>query len=618
MGFSLTGLDWLLFGGFLALVVAVGMFQGRNERDSESYFLAGRGLSWWLIGISLIAANISTEQYVGMTSSAAGPLGLAIASYCWIASFGLVIVAFTFLPAFLRAGVYTVPEFLEYRYHPFARAVMALSTVVIYATVTIAAVTYSGALTMETLFKDRVILGLPISVTTGGWFIGLIAALYVASGGLKACAWADLLQGTALIAGGLIVVWLAFDKLGATPVPELTACGSVAQDLTDSASGFTKFMALNQDKLHMILSKDNPDLPWTALVVGLWIPTFYYWGLNQFIVQRTLGSKSLAAGQKGVVMAGALELILPLCVVVPGIIAFNLFSSDMALAAAQDPKIVAANAEVLRLYEQVQEDATSRTVFEMDAGWIKANQSKALAIGAHNRVVLAAAEQDKTEIETKSLHGYKYDTTFALLIRKLVPPGLRGFILAAVLGAVISSLAAMLNSASTIFTMDIYRKYLAKAAPQAQLVWVGRGAVVLFMVVGCIISPLLAHPKFGGIFRYIQEFQGYISPGILAVFVFGLFVRRAPASSGVIGLVVNPVFYGVLSICAPDIAFLDRMALSFSGVIIVMSLITMIRPSPQPVVMPVNEAIDLTPSRGAQVAGAIVVAAALALYIVFW
>ena len=243
MDFSLTELDWLLFGGFLVLVVAVGMFKGRNERDSESYFLAGRGLSWWLIGISLIAANISTEQYVGMTGSAAGPVGLAIASYCWIASLGLVIVAFTFLPAFLRAGVYTVPEFLEHRYHPFARAVMALSTVVIYAMVTIAAVTYSGALTMETLFKDRVILGLPIDVSTGGWIIGLIAALYVAFGGLKACAWADLLQGTALIAAGLMIAWLAFDKLGATPLAELTASGPVAPDLTDNASGVTKFLA---------------------------------------------------------------------------------------------------------------------------------------------------------------------------------------------------------------------------------------------------------------------------------------------------------------------------------------------------------------------------------------
>lgn len=618
MDFSLTGIDWLFFAGFLVLVVTVGTLQGRNERDSTSYFLAGRGLSWWLIGISLIAANISTEQYVGMTGSAAGPLGLAIASYCWIASFGLVIVAFVFLPAFLRTGVYTIPEFLEHRYHPFARAVMALSTVVIYALVTIAAVTYSGALTMATLFEGRTILSMPINVTTGGWIIGLIAALYVAAGGLKACAWADLLQGTALIAGGLIIVWLAFDKLGATPLAELTACGPVSPDLADDASGVAKFLALNQSKLHMILPRDNPDLPWTALVVGLWIPNFYYWGLNQFIVQRTLGSKSLAAGQKGVVMAGALELILPLCVVVPGIIAFNLFSADMTRAAAQDPKIVTANAAVLQWYEQVRGDIESQTVFAMDAGWIKANPDKAVEIDSHNRAVLAAAGQNEGVIVTKTLLGYKYDTAFALLIRKLIPPGVRGFILAAILGAVISSLAAMLNSASTIFTMDIYRKYIAKAPSQSALVWVGRGAVVVFMVIGCIVSPLLGHPKFGGVFRFIQEFQGYISPGILAVFVFGLIVRRAPAASGVVGLIVNPVFYGVLSACAPGIAFLDRMAISFAGVIVVMSLVTLTKPLAQPVVMPVNETIDLTPSRGAQVAGVLVAIVAVTLYLVFW
>jgi SSS family solute:Na+ symporter len=269
-------LDIVVFVGFIVAVVSLGIYKSRHEEDSEGYFLAGRGLKWWLIGFSLIAANISTEQFVGMSGQAADYVGLAIASYEWMAAVTLVVVAFFFLPAFLRTGIYTIPEFLRYRYNETSRSIMAGFTMIIYVGVTIAAVVYSGALTIDTLFKGQEILGVPINVTTGGWIIGIIAAAYVTSGGLKACAWADLLQGSALIVGGAVIMWLAFSALGRAPVESL-ASTMPAGNLADNASGLTKFFALNSDKLHMKLPRTDQILPWTALVVGLWIPNFYYW-----------------------------------------------------------------------------------------------------------------------------------------------------------------------------------------------------------------------------------------------------------------------------------------------------------------------------------------------------
>lgn len=617
MDYAFSTLDVVVFVAFLALVLFVGMWQGRGERDSESYFLAGRGLTWWLIGISLIAANISSEQFVGMIGSAASPVGLAIASYAWIASIGLVIVAFTFLPAFLRSGIYTIPEFLEYRYHPMARALMAISMVGMYVLVTLSAVTYSGGLTMETLFAGKMLFGHPINLNMTCWIIGIIAAAYVTTGGLKACAWADLLQGTALIVGGLLIAWLAFDRLGSTPVAALLPGSAVVPaDLADSASGVEKFFALNGDKLHLVLPRGNPDLPWTALALGLWIPNLYYWGLNQYIVQRTLGSKSLAAGQRGLVMAGAIHIFSPLFIVIPGLIAFNLFSADMADGAARDPQVARANAAILEQFERARTMPESLLVVHMDGGWINRNPEKAAEVAAHNERVLSAAPEGMP-LESSALTGYKYDSAFPLLIRKLVPPGVRGFILAAILGAIISSLAAMLNSASSIFTMDLYRKYFSKNASERHLVWAGRVAVIVFTLMGCWLAPKLGDPRFGGIFKFMQEFQGYISPGILAAFVIGLAMPKAPPAAGIAALLGGPVMYGALKLFAPGIPFLDRMGIAFVGVVTLMLLITWRWPLAVPLKMPRNPNMDMRSSRVAQWGGAAVIAAILTIYIVF-
>ena len=261
MEFTLTFIDLLIFFAFLAIVITLGIWKGRKENDSKDYFLAGRALPWWLIGISLITANISTEQFVGMNGSAAGPTGLAIASYCWIASISLVIVAFTFLPAFLKTGVSTVPEFLEYRYHPFARSVMAIVTVFVYVFVNISAVTYSGAIVLTTLFQGKSFCGIPINLENACWILGVISCTYVVVGGLKACAWADLLQGGALIAGGLMITGLAFYTLGEAPILSLTSTVAGADSLPESSSAMTRFFTLNENKLHMFLPSNDMVLP---------------------------------------------------------------------------------------------------------------------------------------------------------------------------------------------------------------------------------------------------------------------------------------------------------------------------------------------------------------------
>jgi len=631
---ALNPLDIVIFLGFVAAVIATGVLKSRHERTSEDYFLAGRGLSWWLIGFSLIAANISTEQFIGMSGSAAKWLGLAIASYEWMAAITLVVVAFFFLPRFLKAGIYTIPEFLEYRYNATARSLMALFMVVIYVFVTFAAVVYSGAIVVKTLFGGQHLFGIEITVTTASWAIGIIAAIYVTCGGLKACAWADLLQGSALILGGAIVLVLAMKALGNATVETIPELANIGAD----AGTWEKFRMLNEHKLHMVLERSDPEIPWTALVLGLWIPNFYYWGLNQYITQRTLGSKSVAEGQKGVVFAAALKLIIPFIIVFPGIIAFNLYKSDMKTEAVDN------NAQILAKFEQVRTaPAAGKVAFRFDRQFptmyketaeamvkfnaalvgaqppavdsmFKANEGLLKQIAENNKLL---PPEERIEVQ-RTVMGYKFDSAFALLIKKLVPIGLRGFMLAAIMGAVMSSLASMLNSASTIFTMDLYRKYFRKDASQSNLVTVGRICVGVFAVIGCCIAPLLDNPKFGGVFKYIQEFQGYISPGILAVFVFGFIVKKAPPITGVVGLLLNPIMYFILARAFPGMAFLDRMAFSFFCVLAVMGVITLIKPLREPVQFQVKTDINLQSSNIAKVFGLVVVIVTIGLYIFFW
>lgn len=652
-------LDMVLFFVAVVGVIAFGIWQGNKETAGEAesggaagYFLAGRGLTWWLVGFSLIAANISTEQFVGMSGQAADWLGMAIASYEWMAAVTLVVVAFVFLPKLLRCGIYTIPEFLEYRYGVVSRTVMAISTLVILVGVPTASVIYSGAKVVSVFFAGQQVLGLDLgSITVGCWIIGLSAAAYVFVGGLKACAWTDLIWGAALIVGGAVVMWLALSAMKNADPQELMATkvanSSATLEDIEKANGWDRFILLNDGKdgeavavegenmsggkLHMIRPKSDPAIPWTALILGLWIPNFFYWGLNQYIVQRTLGSKSLAEGQKGIVFAAALKLIIPFVVVIPGILCFNLYSKDLRAEAMKKNNVILASIEKADETGKLKVHPVTGNFAKVDPeNTIKVIEHNARVLGEKvdiagatpekltqvNTDLLAMAATKKVAVGTK-LIGYDYDAAFPLLLRKLLQPGITWFVLAAIFGAVVSSLASMLNSASTIATIDIFQKIKPNSS-QDQLVGMGKFFTVLFVLISCLIAPNLGNPAFGGIFTFIQEFQGFISPGVLMVFLFGFLVPRAPRFLGWLGILVNVVLYAYLYLFQSGIPFLNRMAICFGVVFAVMSIITLVKPMEKPVVMPTTDLIALESSKIAKIWAVGVVIATIALYIVFW
>jgi SSS family solute:Na+ symporter len=676
--------DIVVFVVFVVSVISLGMLKSRNEQSGEDYFLAGRGLKWWLIGFSLIAANISTEQFVGMSGNAASHVGLAIASYEWMAAITLVVVAFCFLPYFLKAGIYTMPEFLEYRYNQWARLIMAVATLGIYMLL-LGAVTYSGALTITSLAGQ---MGYVVALKWGALAIGAIAGAYVFAGGLKACAWADLIQGSALIIGGAIIMFFAFDKLGdatqAAHVVDIDTGAVAIKTLTQGTGSMERFWELNKIRMNMFLPKTDSILPWTALLLGLWIPNFYYWGLNQYITQRTLGSASLAEGQKGIVFSAFMKLLIPFVIVIPGIIAFNLFFGNMQQDAVSDNAPVISqyamanpDTELVDVVQAPSEEAITAwpinrfmiavypddvsmkaakgknpfvlpitqssydaltvseyTIFTSeDKAWQTTFPALAEELAVYNAQAAAVAKAAGVPVAKAKFIAYKYDTALAQLLGNVLPQGvgLTGFVLAALLGAVVSSLAAMLNAASTIFTMDIFKKYLSPQASQKSIVTLGRISVAVFSVVAILLAPKLGDPKISNsIFTIIQEGQGFISPGILAVFVFGLLVHKAPPMAGVLGLLTNMAVYGglkVVSLNADLMAkplmstlignFLNRMAITFGACLLVMLVITLIKPLKQPVEFKLNTTIELHTSKGAMIAGILVVAATLVLYFLF-
>jgi len=682
---SFNWLDITVFVGFVVAVISIGLFKSRHEKTSEDYFLAGRGLKWWLIGFSLIAANISSEQLVGMSGNAASHIGLAIASYEWMAAITLVVVAFAFLPYFLRAGIYTMPEFLEYRYNATARTIMAVLTLFIYMLL-LGAVTYSGALTIETMAGK---MGYDVPILTGALIIGIIAMVYVTAGGLKACAWADLIQGSALIVGSAVVMIFAFVKLGGS-TEELAFVADVKtgavdfKTFTPDIGAMDRFWELNKVRMNMFLPKDDKTLPWTALMLGLWIPNFYYWGLNQYITQRTLASSSLAEGQKGIVFSAFMKILIPFVVVIPGIIAFNLFAKDMqnqsvgdnaaviamyaqanpetnlvevaqapseeAIAGWQEGKFMIAvyaddeamkavtttNPFVLPLkqadYDTI--EIAEYTVFDSDdKAWKTVFGPLAAELEVYNGSVKEAAKTAGVNVTTEKFIAYKYDTALGQLLSSVLPQrtGLVGFVLAALLGAIVSSLAAMLNAASTIFTMDIFKKHISPDAGQKSMVFLGRICVVVFSAIAIFLAPKLGDPKISNsIFTIIQAGQGFLSPGILAVFAFGLLVRKAPPVAGVVGLVLNVVAYSFLWYLStvPSIManatmevvignFLNRMAICFGLCLVAMTIITIVKPLPQPVEFHTKTDLNLTSSGGAKLAGIVVIIIVLALYVLF-
>ncbi len=651
----MNSIEIILFIVAVVGVIALGIWKSRDEAGAETnasdYFLAGRGLTWWLVGFSLIAANISTEQFVGMSGSSANWLGMAIASYEWIAAVTLVIVAFWFLPRFLKAGLYTIPEFLEYRFDAVARFTMAIPAIVTLVFVATSSVIFSGAKFISEYYNTVPVLN---NLTAMCWLIAIFAAVYVFVGGLKACAWTDLIWGAALILGGIVVLAFAMSALSDRPAEDLiqtkVANSSATVADLERAGAWERLMLLNDGKngeavarngdnlsggkMHMVRPKEDSDIPWTALLIGLWIPNLFYWGLNQYIVQRTLGSKSLAEGQKGIVFAAFLKLIIPFVVVIPGILAFNLFSGDLQKGAQSSNQTIIekggqsavykVNTEFVKL-----EPALAATVFAANAKAAGGQVDLPADATAEQIAAQINAFASKAGNSAGDLKGYDYDAAFPVLVRNLIKPHplISWFVLAALCGAVISSLASMLNSASTIAAIDLYSKATG-VTDSTKLVFVGRMFVVIFVILAALIAPQLSN--FASIFSYIQEFQGFISSGILGVFIFGFFSPRTPRWFGMIGIVTNIVSYGALKWVfgpmivekgwwyAKEMAFLDRMAICFTLVMLIGAIVTILKPLAKPVILPVNDQIELTTSSGAKVVGFVVVVLTIALYAVFW
>ena len=691
--------DVVVFFLFLAAVIFVAFGVSRNSgHDSESYFLAGRGLKWWLIGFSLIAANISAEQFVGMSGQGSDYIGLAIASYEWIAAISLVLVAFFFLPRFLKSGIYTIPQYLETRYNRSARTVMSIFMMIMLVAVNITVVTYAGAKAYAVFFQGMQVGGFELNLKFFCWLIGIFAALYIFAGGLKACAWADLLQGSALIVAGCVVLYFTVKKLGAAD-PVLLASSVAPQgsaehtDLVQqlSCGAWERFSILNEPKLRMNLPSWDLVIPVTALIIGIWIPNLYYWGLNQYIIQRTLGSKSLGEGQKGLVFAAFMKLLIPFIVIFPGMIAFNLFHDEMNQSALRDSK-----AEIDRFRALKDEPDASYPLFQFNRSYAEYAPDQAYEMLEYDAVALDIDLQEVidevhregmeksdeyllTLIEIKkrapenatfgekeaTISGYDTDAAFPLLMSRVVPTGgFKGFMLAALLGAIISSVAAMLNAASTIFTMDIYDEYILPKKIEGQtrqkkLVAIGRLAVVVFVLIGCIVAPIWADPKYRGVFTAIQEFQGYISPGIFAAFVVGFWMKKVPNYYGVIALVGCPILYYLLARFVPELDFLNRMAVVFGVLILIALILNMVAPRKVAFVQPMPEfptdaelksqidealaasdlsdeqrreleysrehrmtaekwATFLKDSKGAKVFGVIVVIVTICLYAIYW
>ncbi len=480
---ELTLLDIVAFVGFISFVVCFSMWVSRKEESADDYFLAGRKLTWWLIGISLIASNISTEHFVGMAGRGY-ELGMAIASYEWSAAVAMVLVAIFFLPKFLRSGITTIPEYLEHRYSASARALMASYMMIAYVFVAIAAVLYAGALNLAVLFD--------IDMKVGVWMIGIIAGIYTVWGGLKAVVWADLFNGIGLLLGGVLVTTLGFFVLG---------------DGEGFVAGVATFFNDAGDKLSVVKPFNHGEMPWVAVFIGgLWLPQIFYWGLNQFITQRALGAKSVAEGQKGVLFAACIKLFIPFIIVFPGIMAWQ-------LAARGD-------------------------------------------IGAITEA----------------------DAAYPFMIKQILPTGLRGLMFACLFGAVMSSLDSMLNSASTIFTMDLYRRHLNRDASNKKLILIGRMMTAVFVVVGCVWAPLVSEIGGGSVFKYIQMVWGFISPGVVAAFLFGLFSKRTPGLAAVGAMLLGIPIYAWCLWMMPQVAFLHHMAITFIALAAYMMLLTVLMP----------------------------------------
>jgi solute:Na+ symporter, SSS family len=507
--------DYIVFLVYFLIVSFYGYWiytrKKKAEIDSKDFFLAEGSLTWWAIGASLIASNISAEQFIGMSGSGFA-MGLAIASYEWMAAVTLVIVAVFFLPIYLKNKIYTMPQFLSQRYSPTVATIMAVFWLLVYVFVNLTSILYLGALAVDTV--------------TGFGFttcvIGLaVFAVFITLGGMKVIGYTDVIQVVVLTLGGLATTYLALELVSTKILNGggvLEALGYVKDNASDHFH-----MILNQGQMMIPNGKGGSEdayqkLPGLAVIVGaMWIANLNYWGCNQYITQRALGA-DLKTARTGLLFAGFLKLLMPVIVVLPGIAAYVLYKNGFFQTEMMEPIM--------------------------------------LADGSMKEVL-------------------KSDKAYPVLLN-LLPAGLKGLSFAALTAAIVASLAGKANSISTIFALDLYKKYFNRNASERNMVNIGKITIVVAMIIAIIMSPQLR--RFDQAFQFIQDFTGLISPGVVAIFLLGMFWKRASAAAALAAALATLPLGIAFNEWAPAIPFLHRMGYVFLILVALMVAVSLIVP----------------------------------------
>lgn len=536
--------DYLVFLIYFVIVSFYGYWVYRQkkakEMDSKDFFLAEGSLTWWAIGASLIASNISAEHFIGMSGSGFA-LGLAISSYEWMAAATLIIVAVFFIPIYLKNKIFTMPQFLARRYNDTVATIMAIFWLLVYVFVNLTSIIYLGALAVNS-----------ISGISFEWcMVGLgIFSIIVTLGGMKVIGYTDVIQVAVLILGGLVTCYLAL---------------SLVSEKFGYGGDILKGLSLIKDKapshFHMIFDESNfyyKDLPGLSVLVGgMWINNLNYWGCNQYIVQRALGA-NLHTARSGILFAAFLKLLVPLIVVIPGITMYVLHQNGMFAAEMVD-----------------------------SSGVVKPDQS--------------------------------YPT-----LMNLLPSGLKGLAFAALTAAIVASLAGKANSISTIFSLDIYKKFFDKNASEKKLVKTGRITVIVSMVLASLVAPALR--SLDQAYQFVQEYVGFISPGVLSIFLLGFFWKKTTSAAALTSALLTIPLSTVLKFLPvwtggafPDMPFMDRMTLVFVILVVLVVLISLIFPkklSPEKEIAIDTKMFRCSPSF---IVGSVLIVGILtALYTVFW
>ena len=504
--------------GLFALAQWVSREPTGQEKSAQDYFLAGKALPWWAIGASLIAANISAEQIIGMSGSGYA-IGLAIASYEWMAAFTLLLVGKFLLPIFLKTGIYTMPQFLAQRYDDRVKTVMALFWLGVYTLVNLTSILWLGALAINTVAG--------VDLTMGLVALGVFAVAYSLYGGLRAVALTDIIQVILLVMGGLMISWILLDQIG---------------NGTGVLGGFNALTEQAPDKFHMILQEGHPhymSLPGLSVLIGgMWVMNISYWGFNQYIIQRALAAKSVDEAQKGIAFAAFLKLLMPVIVVLPGIAMFvlapDLSAPDKAYPSAMN----------------------------------------------------------------------------------LLPVGIKGLVFAALLAAIVSSLASMCNSISTIFTVDVAPSLGMESDGGVRSVTLGRIVAIVAMGIAMVAAkPLLGN--FEQAFQYIQEFTGFFTPGIVAIFMLGLFWARTTATAALIAAIASAALSLYFKLAWPELPFMDRVGLVFLLCVAIGVMWSLARPQSQAgFVDPAG--VSFSTTQGFNVSAVLVTLILVFFYTVWW